>query len=93
MPLEWLRLNQKSDRTMSERLSFKQFRNQVSESVRQIDEETVDSFKVGSENYPAEIKKEGSKYVAYVDGDELDEFKSEEEARQGIEDFVKLMDL
>lgn len=74
--------------------NFKDFRMQVSESVSSINEKTVDKMKVGKGNkLSAEIKKEGSKYVAYVDGDMLDEFKSEKEAKKGIEDFVKLMDL
>jgi len=74
---------------------FKEFRSSLNEAVAQINEKTVEKMKVGkgSKKYPAEIKKEGSKYVAYVDGDKLDEFKSEEEAKKGIEDFVELMDL
>jgi hypothetical protein len=75
--------------------SFKQFRSNLNETVTSIHEKTVEKMKVGkgSKKYPAEIKKEGSKYVAYVDGDKLDEFKSEKEAKKGIEDFVELMDL
>lgn len=74
---------------------FKEFRSSLNEAVSQINEKTVEKMKVGkgSKKYPAEIKKEGSKYVAYVDGDKLDEFKSEKEAKKGIEDFVELMDL
>jgi len=76
-------------------IDFKQFRSDISEAAEQINEKTVEKMKVGSgrKKYPAEIKKEGSKYVAYVDGDKLDEFKSEKEAKKGIEDFVELMDL
>jgi len=74
-------------------LRFREFRDQIDESAKMISEKTVDTFKVGKDNLKAEIKKKGSKYVAYVDGDELDEFKSEEEARQGVKDFVKLMDV
>jgi hypothetical protein len=76
-------------------INFKEFRSSLNEAVSQINEKTVEKMKVGkgSKKYPAEIKKEGSKYVAYVDGDKLDEFKSEEEAKKGIEDFVELMDL
>lgn len=76
-------------------VNFKEFRSLLDEAVSRINESTVDSFKVGSgsKKYPAEIKKEGSKYVAYVDGDKLDEFKSEKDAKKGIEDFVELMDL
>jgi len=76
-------------------IDFKQFRSDISEAAEQINEKTVEKMKVGSgrKKFPAEIKKEGSKYVAYVDGDKLDEFKSEKEAKKGIEDFVELMDL
>jgi len=74
--------------------NFKQFRQAVSESAQQINEKTVAKMKVGKGNkYSAEVKKEGSKFVAYVDGDKLDDFKSEKDAKKGIEDFVKLMDL
>lgn len=75
--------------------NFKDFRTHISESASQINEKTVEKMQVGSgsKKYPAEIKKEGSKYVAYVDGDKLDEFKSEKDAKKGIEDFVELMDL
>lgn len=73
-------------------INFKEFRSQVAESARSINEEAIDKFKVGKDNLEAEIVKKGNKYVSYVDGEELDKFKSEKEARQGIEDFVKLMD-
>jgi hypothetical protein len=74
---------------------FKNFRSALNETASQINEKTVEKMKVGSgrKKYPAEIKKEGSKYVAYVDGDKLDEFRSEKDAKKGIEDFVELMDL
>ena len=76
-------------------INFKQFRSDITEAAEQINEKTVEKMKVGSgrKKFPAEIKKEGSKYVAYVDGDKLDDFKSEKEAKKGIEDFVELMDL
>ena len=76
-------------------INFKKFRTDITEAAEQINEKTVEKMKVGSgrKKYPAEIKKEGSKYVAYVDGDKLDEFRSEKDAKKGIEDFVELMDL
>ena len=74
-------------------INFKELRSQIDESARMINEKNVDTFTVGKDKLKAEIKKKGSKYTAYVDGDELDEFKSEDEARQGIKDFVKLMDV
>ena len=73
--------------------NFKQFRSALSESVSQINERVVDSFTVGKDKLKAEIRKKGSNYVAKVDGEELDKFRSEREARKGIEDFVKLMDI
>jgi len=76
-------------------INFKNFRSTLKETASQVNEKTVEKMKVGSgrKKYPAEIKKEGSKYVAYVDGDKLDEFRSEKDAKKGIEDFVELMDL
>jgi len=75
-------------------IDFKQFRSGITEAVEQINEKTVEKMKVGKrKKYTAEIKKKGSKYTAFVDGDELDTFKSEKEAKKGIEDFVELMDL
>jgi len=76
-------------------LSFKEFKSQVEESARSLEEKTVDSFKVGGgrEKFPARIERKGSKFVAYVDDEKLDEFKSEKDARAGIKDFVELMDL
>lgn len=74
-------------------IDFKQFRSGITEAVEQINEKTVAKMKVGKDNLSAEIKQEGSKFVAYVDGDKLDEFKSEKDAKEGIEDFVKLMDI
>jgi len=76
-------------------INFKNFRSALNETASQVNEKTVEKMKVGSgrKKYPAEIKKEGSKYVAYVDGDKLDEFRSEKDAKKGIEDFVELMDL
>ena len=73
--------------------NFKQFRSALSESVSQINERVVDSFTVGKDKLKAEIRKKGSNYVAKVDGEELDKFRSEREARKGIDDFVKLMDI
>lgn len=74
--------------------NFKDFRTQVSESVSSINEKTVKKMKVGKGNkFSAEIKKQGSNYIATVDGEELDTFRSEKDAEKGIKDFVKLMDL
>ena len=76
-------------------MNFKKFRSQIQETIQEDHGEVVDSFKVGSgeKQYPAKIETDGDKFYAYVDGEELDSFKSEEEARKGIEDFVKLVDM
>ena len=73
--------------------NFRNFRLALNETASQVNESVVDSFTVGKDKLKAEIRKKGSKYVAKVDGEELDEFRSEKEARKGIEDFVKLMDI
>lgn len=47
-------------------------------------------FKVGK--HSAEIKKVGSKFVAYVNNEILDSnYKSEKDAESSIKDFIKLM--
>ena len=72
---------------------FRNFRSALNETASQVNEGVVDSFTVGKDKLKAEIQKKGSNYVAKVDGEELDEFRSEREARKGIDDFVKLMDI
>lgn len=74
--------------------NFKDFQTNIDETVSQINERTVKKMKVGKGNkFSAEIKKQGSNYIATVDGEELDTFRSEKDAEKGIKDFVKLMDL
>lgn len=69
--------------------TFKQLRESYSNLL---DESTVKTFKVGKGNkYTAVIKKEGSRFVAYIDGDKLDSFKSEKEAEKAAKDFTDLM--
>lgn len=63
-------------------MNFKEFRVSLTEAVK--------SYKLGK--YKAEIKKEGNKFVAYLDGDKLDGFKSEREAQSSLKDFVDLLD-
>lgn len=38
---------------------------------------------------PIEVHKKGSKFIAYVDGDELDSYKSQQEAEKMAKEFVK----
>ena len=54
-------------------------------------EEATKKFKVGKGKFKAEIKKKGSKFVASIDGQALDTFKTEKEAEVAIKDFTKLM--
>jgi hypothetical protein len=67
-------------------MKFQEFRtkpNTVSEATK--------SFKVGKGKFKAEIKKKGSKFVASIDGQDLDTFKTEKDAEKAIKDFTKLM--
>jgi hypothetical protein len=62
-------------------LKFREFRETT--------EKVVKSFKV--KKYVAAVKQSGSKYIAYLDGDKLDEFTTAKAAEQAIKDFVELM--
>jgi uncharacterized protein YegP (UPF0339 family) len=59
--------------------SFKEIRKSKGSSV----------YKKKHGKYPVEIKKEGSKYVAYIDGDKLDSYRSERDAKKGIDMMLK----
>ena len=59
--------------------TFKELREGKGQSV----------YKKKHGKYPVEIKKEGSKFVAYIDGDKLDTFRSEKDAKKGIELMIK----
>jgi len=63
-------------------IKFKEFISEAKEEVK--------SFKVGK-GYKAVIKKEGGKFVGYIDGEKLDVFKSAAEAEKAIKDFTELM--
>lgn len=65
--------------------TLKQFKESL------ITEKEEKTFKVGKKGYEAKIVKNGNKYVAYIDGDKLDIFKSEKEAEKAIKDFTELM--
>lgn len=39
--------------------------------------------------YPTMVRKEGNKYVAFIDGDKLDSYSSEKEAVKMITQFMK----
>ena len=57
--------------------------------IRALSEKTVYKKKHGK--FPVEIRKEGSHFVAYIDGDKLDKFRSEKDAKKGIEMAIKVL--
>lgn len=74
--------------------TFQQIRNQTSldEAVKlPSGEKQVKTFKVGKGKYDAVVSKKGNMFVAYIDGDKLDTFKSAKDAEKAINDFTKLM--
>ena len=74
--------------------TFNQIRQSLSEGLKlSSGEKEVKSMKVGKgKKYPAVITKKGSYFCAYIDGDKLDDFKSQKAAEKAIMDFTKLMD-
>lgn len=55
-------------------------------------EKVVKSFKVGkNKKYDAVVTKKGNQFIAYIDGDQLDTFKTQKDAESGIKDFTDLM--
>jgi|TARA_B110000908_G_C10209681_1_gene429537 hypothetical protein len=54
------------------------------------EEKLVKKFKV-LKNSEAKITKDGNMFVAYIDSEVLDEFKSQKDAEKGIADFIKLI--
>ena len=74
--------------------TFNQIRQSLNEGIKlSSGEKEIKSMKVGKgKKYPAVITKKGSYFCAYIDGDKLDQFKSQKEAEKAIIDFTKLMD-
>lgn len=74
--------------------TFNQIRQSLNEATKLASgEKEVKSMKVGKgKKFPAIITKKGSAFIAYIDGDKLDQFKSQKEAEKAIMDFTKLMD-
>lgn len=74
--------------------TFNQIRQSLNEAIKlSSGEKEVKSMKVGKgKKFPAMITKKGSAFVAYIDGDKLDQFRSQKEAEKAIMDFTKLMD-
>lgn len=54
------------------------------------EEKLVKKFKV-LKNSEAKITKDGNMFVAYIDNEVLDEFKSQKDAEKGVADFIKLI--
>lgn len=64
-------------------INFRDFRqSSLSESV-------VKSYRIGK--YKAAIHKDGSKFIAHLDGDKFDTFNSVKEAEKAMKDFVDLL--
>lgn len=61
--------------------------NSTMKTFEQLREKTVYNKKI--KNVPVKIEKKGSKFVAYVDGDELDTYSSQKEAEKMAAEFVK----
>ena len=64
-------------------MNFKEFRQSLTEATQN------KTFKIGK--YKAVIKKEGSKHVAYLDGEKFDSFKNAKEAEKALKDFIDLL--
>ena len=72
-------------------LTFKELRSNLTEAFRPPSgEKVVKTFKVGKKS-EAVITQKGGKFIAYVDGDKLDEFKSAKEAEKSTKEFADLM--
>lgn len=54
-------------------------------------EKQVKKFKVGKEKFDAVVTQKGNMFVAYLDGDKLDTFKTAKDAEKAVNDFTKLM--
>ena len=59
--------------------SFKEIREGKGQSV----------YKKKHGKYPVEIKKEGPNFVAYIDGDRLDKFRSQKDAMKAVDVMIK----
>lgn len=58
--------------------------------LREATEKEVKSFRI--KKYNAVVKQSGlTKYIAYIDGDRLDQFTTAKEAEQAIKDFIDLI--
>jgi hypothetical protein len=58
--------------------NFKTFKNSI-----------MEASKMKIERIPVEIKKVGKVFKVFIDGDHLDDYSSEEEAKKMAKEFVK----
>ena len=65
---------------MKNRITYSQLREKLADNKK---------MKVG--NVSVEIKKQGNKFVVFVDGDKLDTFKSMEAAETGAKNYLDLI--
>jgi len=65
-------------------MNFKEFRQSLTEAVTE-----NKPYKIGK--YKAEIKKQGNKFVAFLDGEKFDSFRSMRDAEKALKDFVDLL--
>lgn len=74
-------------------LTFKSFQQtKLSEAFRAPSgEKVVKTFKVGKKGYEAVVTQKGKMFIAYVDGDQLDVFKSAKDAEKAAKEFTELM--
>jgi len=76
-------------------LTFKQFQTTaLSEAAFKAPrgEKELKTFKVGNkQKYGAVITQKGKLFIAYVDGEQLDVFKSQKEAEKAVKEFTDLM--
>ena len=69
--------------------TFKELRHQL--NLSEASDKEVKSLKVGKKSQ-AVIKKKGSKFALYIDGDLLDDgYKSAQEAEKAAKEFADLM--
>ena len=75
-------------------MKFKNFRQSLIEASSKSAsvEQEVKKFKVGkTKKYDAVVAQKGKEFIAYIDGDKLDVFKTAKEAEKAIKDFTDLM--
>jgi len=65
-------------------MNFKEFRQSLFEAATE-----GKPYKIGK--YKAEIRKQGNKFVAFLDGEQFDKFRSIKEAEKALKDFVELL--